>query len=524
MDVILTVTSLSCLSVVKEAAVLSHKVARMSIDWVDRSRALKLHVQNFIGGRKAEGSGVVITKYGPRDGKALLRFAAGNSRDVDLSVRSARAAFEDGRWSRLPVQRRSSILHKFAALLEEQRESLALLECLDVGKPIKSAMEFDVPMAAAVVRYNAEAADKILSSVYGADEYSLSYELRRPVGVVAGIVGWNFPLLLAAGKLAPVLAMGNCMILKPSELTSLSAARLAEIGMEAGLPEGVFNIVNGDGTVGAELAQHRGVDLVTFTGSTQTGKRLLAASGNSNLKRTILECGGKAPSIVFDDSPDLEQVADAIVSRSFWNQGQVCTASSRLLVQRSVKEELVGMVRKKVSELHAGDPLDPTTRYGAVVSEAHRHKILGYIDIAEREGATIAYKSEEAPPCKGGFYVSPVVFDDVLPSHRIAQEEVFGPLLSVLTFRDEEEAVAIANGTLYGLSATVWTKSLGRAHRVSQGVKAGWVVVNATAKPAGGPGVGALSIGGHKESGLGAEGGLRGLEEYTIRTAVQLFV
>lgn len=471
-----------------------------------------------------EGAGERITKFAPRDGARLLEFASGNAQDVDRVVRSARAAFEDGRWSKLPVQKRQAALCKFASLLERNREAFALLECLDVGKPICAAMEFDVPMAAAVIRYTAEAADKVHGDVYGVDQSSVSYELRRPVGVVAAIVGWNFPLLLAAGKLGPILAMGNCLILKPSELTALSATRLAEVAMEAGIPEGVFNVIVGDGTVGSELARHGGVDLVTFTGSTQTGKRLLVASGESNMKRTILECGGKAPCIVFDDSPDLEQVADAIVSRAFWNQGQVCTASSRLLVQSSIKGELLDIIIKRADELRPGDPLDPKTRFGAVVSRGHKEKILSYIDVGRAQGARMIYKSDAPSPYRDGFYVPPVVFDNVDPSHRIAQEEVFGPLLSVLSFRDEDEAVEIANGTVYGLSAIVWTKSLARAHRVTHGVKAGWVVVNATARPTGGPGVGALTVGGHKESGIGAEGGLCGLEEYTTKTAVQWFV
>jgi acyl-CoA reductase-like NAD-dependent aldehyde dehydrogenase len=329
---------------------------------------------------------------------------------------------------------------------------------------------------------------------------------------------------LTAGKIGPALAAGNTLVLKPSELTSLSAARVAELAIEAGVPEGVLNVIHGGPTVGAALAQHPDVDLITFTGSTHTGKKLLVSSGQTNMKRLILECGGKAPSIVFDDSPDLEAVADAIVGRAFWNQGQVCTASSRLLVQDSVKERLMQIVVQKVAALRPGDPLKQETKFGAVVSQGHKNKVLGYLDSGSRDGARMLYRSDAPPPFANGFYVPPVIFDNVSPGQKIAQEEIFGPVLSVLSFRDEADAINIANNTIYGLSAIVWTKDLGRAHRMAQGIQAGWIVLNTTGKPTGGPGGGVMSIGGLKESGLGSEGGLEGLEEYMTKTAVQLFV
>jgi len=495
-----------------------------TIDWVSRANALKLQVRNFVDGRWFDGGGEALEKYAPRDGRLLCRFGSGEAREVDAAVASAKRAFADGRWSKLPISRRKEALLKLADLIDQHREELALLECLDVGKPINDPFSFDVPVAASTIRWNAEAADKVYGRVYGVDESSLSYQLRRPVGVVAGIVGWNFPIVLTAGKIGPALAAGNTLVLKPSELTSLSAARVAELAIEAGVPEGVLNVIHGGPTVGAALAQHPDVDLITFTGSTHTGKKLLVTSGQTNMKRLILECGGKAPSIVFDDSPDLEAVATAIVGRAFWNQGQVCTASSRLLVQDSVKDRLMQIVVEKVAALRPGDPLKPETKFGAVVSQGHKNKVLGYLDSGSRDGARVLYRSDAPPPFTNGFYVPPMIFDNVSPRQKIAQEEIFGPVLSVLSFRDEAEAIEIANNTIYGLSAIVWTKDLGRAHRMAQGIQAGWIVLNTTGKPIGGPGGGVMSIGGLKESGLGSEGGLEGLEEYMTKTAVQLFV
>jgi acyl-CoA reductase-like NAD-dependent aldehyde dehydrogenase len=496
----------------------------MSIDWISRSLDLTLQIRNFVNGRWSEASGESLEKHSPRDGRLLCRFGTSEGREVEEAITTARRAFEDGRWSKLPTQSRKQALHKLASLIEAHSEELALLECLDVGKPISDALTFDIPAAAAVIRFNAEAADKFYGRVYGVDQSNLSYQLHRPLGVVAGIVGWNFPLLLAVGKIGPVLATGNSLVLKPSELTSLSAARVAELAIEAGVPEGVFNVIHGGGGVGAALAHHCDVDGVTFTGSTQTGKKLWIAAGQSNMKRLILECGGKAPNIVFDDSPNLDAVADAVVARAFWNQGQVCTASSRLLIQRNIKEELLPLLIKKAAAFSPGDPLSSDAKFGAVISEKHKEKILGYIETGEKEGARIVHQSRFPAPFENGFYVPSVIFDQVGPEQRIAREEIFGPVLSVISFDTEAEAIRIANDTIYGLSAILWTKDLGRAHRVTQGIKAGWVVVNATEKPIGGPGAGVISVGGHKESGLGAEGGLEGLEHYTSSTAVQFFV
>lgn len=494
-------------------------------DWVRRAEHCKpLSVRNFIEGHWREVGGSPLDKISPRDGTMLSQFGAGTPEEVDAAVASARRAFDDGRWSRLPQHRRKEILLRLATLMEEHLEELALLECLDVGKPIRDALGFDVLAAVAHIRHGAEAADHVYGKVYGADKSSLSYELRRPLGVVAGIIGWNFPLVLAAQKIGPVLATGNCLVLKPSEFTSFSAARVAALALEAGVPEGVLNVVHGNGTLGAALSLHRDVDLLTFTGSSATGKKVMIAAGQSNMKRLVLECGGKAPSIVFDDAPNLDAIAQRVVARAFWNQGQVCTASSRLLVHESIKDEFMRRVIDEVSLLNPGDPLQPETRFGAIVSQEQRKKIMGYVGSAESEGARMIYQSTTSAPFESGFYAPPTIFDNVTACQRIAQEEIFGPVLSVITFRDEAAALQIANSTLYGLSAILWTQDLGRAHRMTQGIQAGWVTVNATGTPMGGPGGSAIEIGGHKESGFGVEGGIDGLKVYTSQTAVQWFV
>lgn len=496
----------------------------VSVDWIARARQLKLQVSNFINGRwTGEPGGVPLNKFSARDGTLLCQFGTGQAQEVDEAVANSRRAFEDGRWSKLPVQRRKEVLYRLATLIEQHREELALLESLDVGKPISDALNFDIPASAANIRYSAEGADKLFAKVYGVDQSSLSYELRRPMGVVAGVIGWNFPLLLAVRKIGPALATGNCLVLKPSELTSFSTARVAELALEAGVPEGVLNVIHGGSHIGAALSLHADVDLLTFTGSSQTGKKLLIASGQSNMKRLILECGGKAPNIVFDDCPNFDAVAEAVLKRAFFNQGQVCSAGSRLLVQENIKDKLLPYIVAKCAAWSMGDPLDPRTRFGPMVSRDHREKVLGYIESGKQEGARIAYRCEAKALSEAGFYVPPVIFDEVIPGQKIAQEEIFGPVLSVITFRDEEEAIRVANGTIYGLSGILWTQNLGRAHRVSQGISAGWIVVNATETPTGGITEGALSTGGHKQSGIGTEGGIEGLDAYMSHTVVQLF-
>ena len=491
--------------------------------WIAKAQQIDLEIRDIVDGRRCDSARREVKKYGPRDGLLIYEFGDGGPQRVDVAVSVARRAFKDGRWSQAPIQRRKEILYKLASLLEEHREEFAIRECLDVGKPISDALQFDVPAAAACIRFNAEAVDKCYGKVYATDLTSLSYQLRKPLGVVAGVIGWNFPLYQAAQKIGPALATGNALILKPSELTAFSAFRVAELALEAGVPEGVLNVVHGAASVGSALAQHGGIDCISFTGSTRTGKQMLVSAGTSNMKRLILECGGKAPNIVFNDCPNLSAAAEAIVASAYWNQGQVCVASSRLLVQRDVKDELLAAVIQKTEALRMGDPLDPKTRFGALVSAEHRSKVSGYINRATHEGARLAFQGSAVAPIEGGFYVPPTIFDGVTSAQPLAQEEIFGPVVSVLNFRDEAEAIDIANSTIYGLSAILWTRDQGRAHRVSQSLDFGWIVVNTVGRPSGGPAEGVLSVGGHKQSGHGLEGGVEGIDAYLKSSTVQIF-
>jgi acyl-CoA reductase-like NAD-dependent aldehyde dehydrogenase len=494
------------------------------VDWHEKARTAELRVCNLVEGDHKTGRGRLLKKLGPRDGKVLYEFANGTNGDAEAAVASARRSFEDRRWRDYSPARRREILQTWAALINKCAHELALLECLDVGKPISDSLAIDVPTAAANIRFSAEAAETICGDVYEAGRSSLSFELRRPIGVVAAIVGWNFPLVLAAGKVGAALAMGNSLVLKPSEITALSAGKLAQLGLEAGLPEGVLNVLHGDAQVGDALARHGDVNMVSFTGSTATGKKLLLASGHSNMKRLLLECGGKAANIVFDDAPDLDAVVSAVVAKAFWNQGQVCTASSRVLVHAGLIAEFGRALVKKLQGLAVGDPLNSDTRYGPLVSALHRERVAGYVDRAKQDGVRVLFEGSVSEPVAGGYYLGPTVFTDVNARAPIAQDEVFGPVLAISTFRDEEEAIRLANDTMYGLSAIAWTKDLGRAHRLTQGIDVGWMIVNATAEGHGGVSEGLLPVEGHKQSGIGSEGGLEGLRAYTSRTAAQWFV
>jgi acyl-CoA reductase-like NAD-dependent aldehyde dehydrogenase len=496
----------------------------MSIDWHKRAAAFRPAIRDFINGRYLNAASGELTKQNPRDGAPLYALDNHGVGNLEDGVAGAQRASADGRWSNLASSKRKEVLLRLADLMEKHREELALLECLDVGKPIRDALNVDVPMAIATIRANAEFADKVYTRVYNADPRNFSFQLKRPIGVVGAIVGWNFPLVLATQKAGPALAAGNTIILKPSELTSLSASRLAELAAEAGVPDSVFNVVHGGRALGAALSRHDHVDLLSFTGSSQTGKQMLIAAGQSNMKRLVLECGGKAPNIVFEDCPDLDAAAEAIVARAFWNQGQVCTASSRLLVHENIAARLVKSIAIKTEALTPADPLLMATRFGALVSRAHLDKVSAYVAAGSEEGARLIYQGGPAAPVEGGFYASPSIFTDVSPRSTIAQQEIFGPVLSVLTFRDDMHAIELANNTIYGLSAIVWTADLARAQRMALGLRAGWVSINATARPSGGPGTAMMGKGGHKQSGLALEGGVDGLEALMTNTAVQFFI
>ncbi|MEJ2444418.1 MAG: aldehyde dehydrogenase family protein [Exilibacterium sp.] len=494
-----------------------------SIDWHGRAKQAQLNIRNFIdGGYQEIGGDERITKHFAGDGRFLYEFGRGTTKEVNRAVAVAHTAFKDGRWSKLPVYQRKAVLQKLAQLIEEHKEIFALYECLDVGKPITNALG-DVATAAACLRGYAENADKLLSPAgANANGANFAYQLRKPIGVVGGIIGWNFPLVLAAQKVGPALAMGNSLVLKPSEFTSLSAGLLAELAMEAGVPSGVFNLVHGAGaTVGTTLAQHPDVGMLTFVGSSATGKQIMIAAGQSNMKRVQLECGGKSPFLVFDDCPeDLDFIAhDIVADTAFVNQGALCVSSSRLLLQESIKDKLIPKIIEQAGKLQPKNPLDADTTFGAIMNQAHMHKVLGYIESGKQEGAELVYGGNQVNRESGGYYIEPTIFNQVNPNQKIAQEEIFGPVLSIFTFKDEEEGIQLANDTSYGLAAYATTQNLGRVQRLAHGINAGSLTILGTSTLSAG-GVGGISFEPQKESGIGADFGMEGMKSYTVATTV----
>ncbi len=482
-----------------------------------RAAALRLPTEALIEGLAAAArDGTRFVNHSPIDGRALGEVVAGGAADIDGAVRSARAAFEDGRWRDRPAKCKKAVLHAFADALAANAEELALLETLDTGKPIGDARGVDIPLAVGTTRYYAEALDKIYGEVAPPSPTRLSYAVHEPLGVIGAIVPWNFPLHMAMWKVAPALAMGNSVVLKPAEQSPMTAIRMAELALEAGLPAGVLNVVPGTGeAAGQALARHSDVDMIAFTGSGAVGRLLMRYSGESNLKRVSLELGGKSPQIIFPDCPDLDAAAEAAAWAVFYNQGQVCTAASRLLVHRDIKADFVKRVVAVAKTIVPGDPLDPATRFGAMVSEAQMNTALRYIDIAGREGGERLLGGARARQDSGGYYVEPTIFDGVTPTATLAREEVFGPVLGIIEFTSDEEAYAIANDTVYGLAAGVWTASLDRAHAAVRQLKAGLVWVN---------GWDACDItmpfGGFKQSGFGRDRSLHALEKYADLKAV----
>ncbi len=458
-----------------------------------------------------------MSNVGPRDGRSLGEVARGDAEDVDAAVRCAREAFEDRRWRGLPAKTRKIALHRFADAIEQQAEELALLECLDTGKPISDARNVDIPLAIGTARYYAEALDKVYGEVGPHNPGRLSYAVHEPLGVIGAIVPWNFPLHMAMWKVAPALAMGNSVVLKPAEQSPMTAIRLGEIALEAGLPEGVLNVVTGKGVeAGQALARHADVDMIAFTGSPDVGRLLMRYSAESNLKRVSLELGGKSPQVVFADAADLDAAAMAAAWGVFYNQGQVCTAASRLLVQESIRKDFTERVVAIARTIRPGDPLDTETRFGAMVSEAQMSTALRYMDVAQNEGADVLLDGGRVLQETGGFYVSPAIFA-VSPGATLAREEVFGPVLGVLGFKDEAEAYRIANDTVYGLAAGVWTGDVAKAHRAGEMMRAGVVWIN---------GWDACYItmpfGGFKQSGFGRDRSLHALEKYADLKSVTI--
>ena len=482
------------------------------VEWQARADALKIRNQAFIDGRFVDAaSGRTFDCVSPIDGKVVCAIAECEQEDVDRAVAVARRVFDAGSWSEsTPVYRKRTLV-RFAQLIEQHGEELALLESLDMGKPVDDALAVDVAATVRCMNWTGEAIDKVYDQIAPTGRGELGMITHEPLGVIAAIVPWNFPMLMAAWKIAPALAMGNSVVLKPSEKSPLTALRLAELAIEAGLPPGVLNVLPGFGKgAGEPLALHMDVDGLVFTGSTAIGKHLMQCAGRSNLKRAYMECGGKSPNIVFADAPDLESAAAAAASGIFYNQGEVCTAASRLLVERSVKDRFLAMVIAAGRKMQPRHPFEPGAPMGAMVDRLQMDRVLDFIAKGSAEGATLALGGRQVMADTGGFYIEPTVFDDVAPGMCISTDEIFGPVLSAIAFDDEQEAVRIANDSPYGLAAGVWTSNLSRAHRVARKLRAGSVWVNYWDG-----GDMTAPFGGYKQSGNGRDKSLHAFSKYT---------
>ncbi|MEO6984955.1 MAG: aldehyde dehydrogenase [Paralcaligenes sp.] len=480
--------------------------------WQNKAAALDIRQQAFIGGGFVDAeNGATFESINPATGVKLADVAACQQVDIDLAVAAARASFESGVWSRMHPRDRKKRLLSLAGLIDQHREELALLETLDMGKPIGDALLYDLPETANCFAWYAEAIDKRYDEIAPTGADVLATITREPVGVVAAVVPWNYPLMIGAWKAAAALAVGNSVILKPAEQSSVTALRLAELAAQADIPPGVFNVVPGMGAVaGKALGLHADVDCISFTGSTATGKLFMAYSGQSNLKRIWLECGGKSPHIVFEDCPDLDRAAQAVAIGIFSNQGEVCIAGSRLYVQESIYDVFMNKVTACARTMHPGNPLDPKSSMGAMVDERQMCKVLSYIEDGIRQGAQLRLGGQQVHSDTGGYFIEPTIFDCDRQDLSIVSEEIFGPVLAAQKFSTEAQAIALANDSPYGLGSGVWTANLGRAHRMSRQLRAGLVWVNCYFD-----GDITVPFGGVKQSGFGRDKSLHALDKYS---------
>ncbi len=480
-------------------------------DWRAASGQLKLEGRAFINGRYCDAlSGKTRPTHNPANGQLLTEVASCGPEDADAAVAGARKVFESGEWSRMAPADRKRIMVRWAELIEQHTDELALLECLDVGKPISDTVNVDVPSAARTIRWSGEAIDKIYDEIAPTPSGTLGLVQRLPLGVVAAIVPWNFPLSTTAWKLGPSLATGNSVVLKPASNTPLTAIRIAGLAAEAGLPDGVLQVLPGPGgSLGEHLSLHMDIDGLTFTGSTPIGKRLMEYSGQSNLKRVFLELGGKSPNIVFADA-NLEKAASMAAVAVFYNGGQTCTAGTRLIVEEKVRDEFLELVVKNAKGWMPGDPLDPDTAMGPMIDKGQYQTVADYVGIGRDEGAELLFGGKRVMEDTGGFYHEPSIFAGVNNQMRIAQEEIFGPVMSVLSFRDADEAVRIANDSIFGLAGAVWSNNINTAHKVAAAVRVGTMGIN---NYFGGDIT--VPFGGFKQSGNGRDKSIHAFHDYT---------
>ncbi|MBX7147344.1 MAG: aldehyde dehydrogenase [Alphaproteobacteria bacterium] len=487
--------------------------AVLSLDyWKSKIPQLDYRNKAFINGKYVAAlSGQVFETINPANGQVITKISSCQQEDINEAVKAARTVFEKGSWSNMPGSERKIKLLKFAELMEKNSSELALLETLDMGKPIRDSINVDVPLSVNCIRWYAEAIDKVYDEIAPTGPDAISMIRREPLGVIGAVVPWNFPLLMACWKIGPILATGNSMVLKPAEQSSLTVIRIAELAAEAGIPEGVFNVVPGMGeTAGQALGRHMDVDCITFTGSTEVGKYFLKYSGESNMKRVSLECGGKTPNIIMADAPDLDAAATAAAWGIFFNQGEVCNAGSRLIVEDKIKDKVLQKIMEVGKTLRPGDPLDPNTCLGAMVDKTQFDRVMGYIKTGQQEGAKLVFGGNQLTIENKGYFIEPTIFDHVDNKMRIAQEEIFGPVLSTITFTNQDQAIKIANDTIYGLAAAVWTKDINKALTTSKALKAGVVWVNCFDN-------GHISspFGGFKQSGFGRDKSLHAMHKYT---------
>lgn len=480
-------------------------------NWSALKEQLKLDGRAFINGKRvAAHGGKVFDCISPIDGQTITEVASCSAYDVELAVQAARTAFEDGRWSKKSPKERKHILINFSRLIREHGETLALLETLDMGKPVNYSLHVDVNSAANSMQWYGESIDKIYDEIAPTSNNALALITREAVGVVAAIVPWNYPMIMAAWKIAPALAAGNSVILKPSEKSPLTALKLAEIAMEAGIPEGVFNVLPGFGEeTGTPLALHMDIDCIAFTGSTNVGKKIMQFAGQSNLKRAWTELGGKSPFVVFADA-DIEAAAESCVNAIFFNQGESCNAPSRVIIDQSVQEQFIAKALSLIPNFQPANPLLTETTMGAIVDDIQLNNVMSYIQAGKAEGANCIAGGEQVMQDSGGYYVTPTIFSGVTNNMKIAREEIFGPVLSIIAFSEADEAIKIANDTPYGLAASVWSRDISRAHLAAKAIRAGVIHVNCYDEDDI-----TVPFGGYKQSGNGRDKSLHALDKYT---------